>query len=160
MKKQQGFTLIELMIAVAIIGILAAVAIPQYQNYVARSQVSAAYAEISAIRTAAEEAVLTGTLIENAAALGFTGSSLSANGITSEEFSAADPLPSALTLTMAIDRNVAAAINGAEVSLLRAANGGWRCEVAASDDDGWDPDFIPGGCTPAGEEEEEVAPGA
>ncbi|MDX9885919.1 pilin [Thauera sp.] len=58
MKKiQQGFTLIELMIVVAIIGILAAVALPAYQDYTARAQASEGFTLLGGLKTPLVEAI-------------------------------------------------------------------------------------------------------
>ena len=56
---QQGFTLIELMIVVAIIGILAAVAIPAYGDYTARAQASEGFVLLDGLKTPISEAIAT-----------------------------------------------------------------------------------------------------
>lgn len=58
--EQQGFTLIELMIVVAVIGILTAVAVPAYTNYVAKSKWTAAHSELSWSMTKVEASIVTG----------------------------------------------------------------------------------------------------
>ncbi len=58
LSKQRGFTLIELLIVVAIIGILAAIAIPQFSSYRAKAYNSAAFSDVRNFKTAMEAAYL------------------------------------------------------------------------------------------------------
>ncbi|WP_061011011.1 MULTISPECIES: pilin [Vibrio] len=81
-KKQQGFTLIELMIVVAIIGVLAAIAIPAYQDYVKKGEASSALATLKALQTPAELAYQQNGALASLSELGTVSSANSLGEIT------------------------------------------------------------------------------
>lgn len=124
-KAQQGFTLIELMIVIAIIGILAAVAVPQYQDYISRSQITRAYGEISALKTAVETELMQGGTPGNAASLGFTKSDLMSANVPTVTATAAG----VVGINAVLDGAVSAAITGTSVVVSRNASGEWSCTV-------------------------------
>ncbi len=162
---QKGFTLIELMIVVAIIGILAAIAIPQYQNYIAKSQVTRVMGELSSIKTTLETCVLEGktALVNTQAAfdalppadqpvtclLGATASNLLGATLAVEE----DDLVPGLLVGMpvangdtgyvsgAFGTSAAATLKEAVLTWTRDANGTWTCNT------GVEQKFVPTGCT-------------
>ncbi|WP_111495776.1 pilin [Marinobacter bohaiensis] len=139
---QKGFTLIELMIVVAIIGILAAIAIPQYQDYIARSQVTRVVGELSALKTSAEEQLMRGTTPSGGAdAVGFAGSDLL------ESFTLNFDSSGAGTIGGELGGNASSAVDGATVTLSREADGTWSCAVTTgSVGGGWDDSYAPSGC--------------
>jgi type IV pilus assembly protein PilA len=151
---QKGFTLIELMIVIAIIGILAAVAIPQYQTYTAKSQVSRVMSESGQLRTALEACINDGRLTVGKAAgqcdPGATGSNLMQNGNamvtgTPAKGTGTPTVPGKLdtksTIKAEFGNNAAAVLTGKVLTWTRTEDGSWTCSTDVEEN------FRPNGCT-------------
>ena len=157
---QKGFTLIELMIVVAIIGILAAIAIPQYQDYIARSQVNRVMAEAGSIKTSIEDCILNGrtTLGTGAGECdpGATGSNLltgasqtgatlpTGTGVPQVAGSAGATLDDQSTIAATFGNNAAAVLTTgtpATLTWTRSTDGSWECTTTVPNE------YKPNGCT-------------
>lgn len=147
---QKGFTLIELMIVVAIIGILAAIAIPQYQNYIARSQVARVMGETSAVKTAIETCLLDGKAAADCY-IGWTNSNLLGAEETATESTAESTGQKGLTVTYpetggeasvkaTFGGNAATTLKDKILTWARSEQGSWTCSTDV------DAKYAPAGC--------------
>lgn len=131
MRQQQGFTLIELMIVVAIIGILAAVAIPAYQDYTIRAQVSEGLSLASGAKTAlAEYHNQHGEFPSDNESAGLAD----ASDINGSYVTQVDASNGTVVITFGNDANATIATETLTVSAVTSAGHvGWNCEASGID---------------------------
>ncbi|AXK38594.1 pilin [Crenobacter cavernae] len=142
-KAQQGFTLIELMIVVAIIGILAAIAIPAYQDYTVRAKVSEGMQAAAAAKTAVSEFALTNNVlpVSNASA-GVT--STTSKYVTSLTVGTSGVITVVLNAANVGGEVASGANQFALTPTLSSTGVEWRCAVAASS--GINVKYLPANC--------------
>lgn len=143
MMKNTGFTLIELMIVVAIVGVLSAIAIPSYQGYIVKTQINRAVGELATYKASFEGQVGTGGSVSNSD-LGYTPSNLT-TGTLAANIGTLNPDGSGqLQVTMGgkAHPNVAGLI----LRFVRSSSGSWGCVVDNAAVSSWKPVYLPAGC--------------